>query len=356
MASEKSQQLYLQMKRDITGMPPDTRLQSIRALMRSYSVSQLLIDRTLGRLRDEGLLRKRSDGLYTYLCEEADTQAIALITSNWPSTVRMEQQECLKRRAARRNLRILPFTHSFRASFRSIRQQENLKAILISPPSPLNTEDIEQIQNSRIPILIINHQYGELNLNFVSPSYFEGGMLAAEHLIRNGHRKLALLFSQPHNWCINQRAAGFLTTAELLGAKVRVLDVQVQNGEIADRKVYPYLMNFLRRKKPDFTALAALCDCTAKTAICALAASGYTTPDDISVIGIEGLNASQYFLPPLTSVGVDLAHYMDTILDTVEELLRNPEQRIQITEPQKVFERNSVKPFFSKQEKEHEKR
>ncbi len=175
MASEKSEQLYQQMKLDIAGMPPDTRLPSIRALMRSYSVSQLLIDRTLGRLREEGALRKRFDGLYTYLSEEADSQAIALITSNWPSTVRMEQQECLKRRAALRNLRILPFTHSFRASFRSIRQQEHLKAILISPPSPLTAEDIDQIQNSRIPILIINHQYGELNLNFVSPSYFEGG-------------------------------------------------------------------------------------------------------------------------------------------------------------------------------------
>ena len=355
MASEKSEQLYRQMKRDIAGMPPDTRLQSIRALMRSYSVSQLLIDRTLGRLRDEGLLRKRSDGLYTYLCEEADTQAIALITSNWPSTVRMEQQECLKRRAARRNLRILPFTHSFRASFRSIRQQENLKAILISPPSPLNTEDIEQIQNSRIPILIINHQYGELNLNFVSASYFEGGMLAAEYLIRNGHRKLALLFSQPHNWCMNQRAAGFLKTAELLGAKVRLLDAAVQNGENADEKVYPFLINFLKHEKPDFTALSTLCDCSAKTAICALAAAGYQTPDDISVIGTEGLNASQYFLPPLTCVGVDLAHYMDTILDAVEELIRNPEQQIQLIEPQKIFVRSSVKTISPQKENAYEK-
>ena len=49
MASEKSEQLYLQMKQDITRMPPDTRLQSIRALMRSYCVSQLLIDRKEAR-------------------------------------------------------------------------------------------------------------------------------------------------------------------------------------------------------------------------------------------------------------------------------------------------------------------
>ena len=348
MASEKSEQLYQQMKLDIAGMPPDTRLPSIRALMRSYSVSQLLIDRTLGRLREEGALRKRFDGLYTYLSEEADSQAIALITSNWPSTVRMEQQECLKRRAALRNLRILPFTHSFRTSFRSIRQQEHCKAILISPPSPLTAEDIDQIQNSRIPILIINHQYGELNLHSVSPSYFEGGMLAAEYLIRQGHRKLALLFSQPHNWCMNQRAEGFLKTAELLGAEVRLLDVRVQNGETADEKVYPFLTDFLRRETPEFTALAALCDCTAKTAICAFAAAGYRTPEDISVIGTEGLNASQYFLPPLTCVGVDLAHYMDTVLDAVEELIRNPEQQIRITEPQKIFERESVKTITRK--------
>lgn len=343
MASVKSEQIYLRMKRDISGMAPDTRLQSIRALMRLYNVSQLLIDRTLGRLQDEGLLRRRSDGLYTYLPEDADSQAFALITSNWPSIVRMEQQECLKRRAALRGIRIVPFSHPFRSSFRSIGEQENLKAILISPPSPLTAEDISQIQNSRIPILIINHLYGEMKLNFVSPSYYEGGMLAAEYLIRKGHRRLGLLFSQPHSWCMNQRAEGFLKTAGLLGAEVRILDAQVQNGEAADEKVYPFLMNFLEREHPDFTALAALCDCTAKSAICAFAASGWRTPDDISVIGLEGLNASLYFLPPLTSVGVELVHYMDTILDAAEELIRNPDRQIQITEPQTIFERASVK-------------
>lgn len=352
MSSVKSEQIYQRMKRDIVGMAPDTRLSSIRSLMRSYQVSQLLIDRSLGRLQEEGLLRKRSDGLYTYLPEDADRQTFALITSNWPSTVRMEQQEVLKRRAAVRHIRILPYTHSFRDSFRSIRQRENLKAILISPPSPLTAEDIFQIQNSRIPILIINHRYGEMNLNFVSPSYYEGGMLAADYLVRKGHRKLALLFSQPHGWCMNQRAEGFLRMAELLGAEVRVLDVQVQNGENADEKVYPFLLRFLAEETPDFTALAALCDCTAKSAVCALAAAGLRTPEDISVIGAEGLHAGRYFLPPLTSVGVELEHYMDTVLDAVEMLIHEPKCRIQITEPQKVFERESVRTIPEEREGE----
>ena len=343
MASIKSEKVYQEMRRDVGKMAPDMRLPSIRSLMRSYGVSQLLIDRTLCRLQEEGFLRRRADGLYSYLPEEADCQAFALITSNWPSTVRMEQQEVLKRRAALRGIRILPFSHPFRSSFRSIKQKENLKAILISPSSPLTAEDIFQIQNSRIPILIINHSYGEMELNFVSSSYYEGGMLAAEYLIRKGHRKLALLFSQPHSWCMNQRSDGFLKMAELLGAEVRVLDVQVRHGEIADEKVYPFLIRFLEKEKPDFSALAALCDCTAKSAICAFAASGYKTPGDISVIGAEGLNASQYFLPPLTSVGVDMELYMDTVLDAAERLIRDPEQKIRLTVPQKVFERASVK-------------
>ena len=54
--------------------------------------------------------------------------------------------------------------------------------------------------------------------------------------------------------------------------------------------------------------------------------------------------------------GHDEHHLRDVQFDTVEELIRNPERKIKITEPQKVFERNSVKPFFQKQEKEHEKR
>lgn len=343
MPSEKSEQVYMTLKEDILRLGPNNKLMSIRKMMQDYKTSQLLIDRAITRLRQEGIIYKRPEGLYTSTEEICADTVYGLISSSWPSFSRNEQLTHLKKCAEEKNIQILPLPCHFNNSIRSVKIPEGLSALLVSPPAPLSVEDVFFLKSIHIPVLIINHEFGgDFQINYISASYYECGMMAAEYLIRRGHRKLALFFSQPHVELQNKRAAGFIRAAHLLNVEVEVIDAEVESGEVASKKANSVLTRYLTKCKPDFTGLFALCDYTAKIAVCALERHGVKVPDEISVLGSEGLDDSEFFLPPLTAVGIDYHEYMTTILSVLDDLIKNPGKLVQYTFPQIIKERSSV--------------
>ena len=61
-------------------------------------------------------------------------------------------------------------------------------------------------------------------------------------------------------------------------------------------------MKELLRKTPDMTAVFAMSDVTAVGAIRAILDSGRRVPDDVSVIGFDGIEMGQYMVPRLTTI------------------------------------------------------
>ena len=61
-------------------------------------------------------------------------------------------------------------------------------------------------------------------------------------------------------------------------------------------------MKVLLERNPNFTALFAMSDVMALGAIRALADAGKRVPEDISVVGFDGLQIGQYTLPRLSTV------------------------------------------------------
>ena len=58
-----------------------------------------------------------------------------------------------------------------------------------------------------------------------------GGMLAAAGFIRKGHRKLAVIASEPRNHDIVDRIAGFVNTARLFGAEAVEIPCEIHSGD-----------------------------------------------------------------------------------------------------------------------------
>ena len=61
-------------------------------------------------------------------------------------------------------------------------------------------------------------------------------------------------------------------------------------------------MGRLVEKYPDLTAVFAMSDVTAIGAIRALRDRGYRVPEDISVIGFDGIALADYYNPKLTTI------------------------------------------------------
>ena len=58
----------------------------------------------------------------------------------------------------------------------------------------------------------------------------------------------------------------------------------------------------LLEKAPDITAIFAMADVTAIGAIRALKDKGFNVPEDISVIGFDGIELADYYNPKLTTI------------------------------------------------------
>ena len=78
-------------------------------------------------------------------------------------------------------------------------------------------------------------------------------------------------------------------------------------------------MNALLERNSDFTALFAMSDVMAIGAIRALKDAGKRVPEDISVIGLDGLEIGTYLLPRLSTV----AQSAKTLAEQSLELLMN---------------------------------
>lgn len=97
-----------------------------------------------------------------------------------------------------------------------------------------------------------------------------------------------------------------------------------------------------------FDAVFCLTDMMAMGAIRALNEKGFSVPDDVSVIGCDNLDFTDYFSPPLTTVAVDKRAegyaYVDYVADS------RPESEIQkekIVIPTSLVHRRSVAPCAS---------
>ncbi len=342
MPSEKSEQIYRTLHQDVITLPPGSRMPAVRTMMKQYGASQLLIDRAVHRLTEEGLLRRRPDGLHTRIRPGAEGNMVGYTTVNWHAHVFSEQLDQLRRIAKPRGCGIMYFQYDFTAPFHSIKYPATLKGVLVSCAQRFHADDLYALERSPIPVVLLNYPYRDLDVNFVSTIPYEGGLAAARHLVQHDHRKLALLYCQPHTRLFEERAQGFLDTAELLGAQVDLIDMKLRDGDSGSERSYPFMLEYLRRKRPGFTALYTLNDLSARNAMLALTHSGFRVPEDISVLGSEGIAAGKDFLPPLTAVGVDMNAYMNIALDTLEAAIAEPERHFQTIIRHQIIERSSV--------------
>ncbi len=126
------------------------------------------------------------------------------------------------------------------------------------------------------------------------------GRIVAEELLNSGHRRIAVFGSNPvAGDSLAMRFQGFcdafadrgLTYAHTLYRETRF---SFDAG-------YELARTFFT-ERPDATALFAMSDTVAVGAIRALKDLGRSVPDDISVVGFDGVDISRYTVPRLTTV------------------------------------------------------
>lgn len=144
--------------------------------------------------------------------------------------------------------------------------------------------------------------------------YCDAGSMAARHLVKLGHRKIAFLTTPLTKTSRRDTLTGIESVLKNAGLKFSSDDVYVAASEgESSTGVYEFEMGrqlaerMLRTKKP-YTAVIAINDITAFGAIQTLTQRGYSVPNDISVIGFDNIMYSEMISPPLTTVEMPSAN------------------------------------------------
>ena len=155
-----------------------------------------------------------------------------------------------------------------------------------------------------VPCVLVTNDGAGLpfeNLSSITSDDALAGRMAIEHLVNLGHRKFAIIGGDPALSNISRlRYQGCL---EVFRENSIPFDEEQDFVPIrfsyADG--YKAIQSLLSRGR-EFTALFAMSDVMAIGAIRALHDMGKRVPQDVSVVGFDGLDISDYMFPRLTSI------------------------------------------------------
>jgi LacI family repressor for deo operon, udp, cdd, tsx, nupC, and nupG len=198
-------------------------------------------------------------------------------------------------------------------------------------------------QETRLPPMVaVNEPVANSDIPFVGVDNFEGARLAAEHLISQGHRRIAFI-GRSSSRAVNQlRERGYRAALEGAGIAIEPLLILDGDGTTESGRQATEHM-FVRDVLP--TAFLCVNDATALGVIIALTARRYDLPRQFSVMGFDDISFASFVTPSLTTMKQPRLRIGEAAMDMLLGLLEgNRPDRNSVLLRSELIVRNSVAP------------
>jgi DNA-binding LacI/PurR family transcriptional regulator len=171
----------------------------------------------------------------------------------------------------------------------------------------------------------------------------KAGRLAAEHLLSLGHTRLAHIAASLELRLSHERQHGFV---EAIKETLQGADVHIEAAtNWGCRSGYEAMQRLLGRS-PQPTAVFAATDLTAIGAMSAVRDAGLRVPDDISVMGLDNIEAGAYYNPTLTTIRQFLAELASVGVQMLLDILsqKEPSQSERVLDPTLIIRQSTAPP------------
>lgn len=176
---------------------------------------------------------------------------------------------------------------------------------------------------------------------------------ATEYLIEMGHQKIALISVKEQDSSVGKlRVDGYIRALEKHGIPVNrnlicpVSDdlehYSMENGYVTTRKL-------LDSGEP-FTAVFAMSDVLAMGVYRALREAGLNVPEDVSVIGFDGIDMCDYMHPKLTTLAQPVERLAEATFELLHDLMDEQCTNKNLIFDGQLIEKESVKKLAERQE------
>jgi DNA-binding LacI/PurR family transcriptional regulator len=187
--------------------------------------------------------------------------------------------------------------------------------------SEIDPHLLGELSNRRLPIVFLDMGKLKPLISDITVDYNKGIREAVQHIVALGHRDIGFISGPLSLKSARFRRAAFLKcmTASGISNQHRIVvegNHKFDGGEVA-------MTRLLSSPRPP-TAVLTSNDLTAVGALRAIHRAGLRVPDDISVVGFDDIELSQFTNPPLTTIRLSRDELGQKAFDTLYDAVENP--------------------------------
>jgi DNA-binding LacI/PurR family transcriptional regulator len=210
----------------------------------------------------------------------------------------------------------------------------------------VDTAELPLIPN--VPTTVVSGHRRMPGITNVVLDHRQAALLALEHLMQLGHRRIAFIKGQPFSSDTETRWASIREAARKLGLAINPdLVTQLQADMPTPEPGYDVTKSLLTKQR-HFTAMFAFNDVSAIGAIRALLDSGVKVPSEVSVMGFDDIQNAAYQNPRLTTIRQPLRRMGELAAETLLKRIRGTEYpKIIAVEPELIVRESTAPPAMS---------
>jgi DNA-binding LacI/PurR family transcriptional regulator len=175
-------------------------------------------------------------------------------------------------------------------------------------------------------LVFVNGSSDALPVTSVGVDERASGRLATEHLLELGHREIGFVAGHTYAQATREKLGGRADALQEAGLDpdrhVEHADFTVAGGRQALRALIE------RRNGNRPTGVICSNDLMAIGALQEAAALGLRVPDDLSIVGFDGIDAGTWTQPTLTTVEQPIDEIADTAVSALQTLIDEPDQAV----------------------------
>jgi DNA-binding LacI/PurR family transcriptional regulator len=218
--------------------------------------------------------------------------------------------------------------------------------IIFLIPLELEMDFIRSICHD-VPFIAIDVDLGP-RLPIVMVDQDRGSRLAIEHVTSLGHRQIAFI-SGPEQWrAANLRTQGWMKALK----RINLPAGPIVAGDWSAKSGYLATTELIRHHWRNFSALVVANDHMALGALSAFRDHGIKVPEEVSVIGYDGMPESEFYQPALSTIYQDFAALgevsVEFLLRMIRRLDTSPQRYIvkPVLVPRKSTQKLRIRPAF----------
>lgn len=156
------------------------------------------------------------------------------------------------------------------------------------------------LKGQPIPTVLLDREINEVNCDLVQNAHLQGGLMATQHLIDLGHRRIACLAGPADLTPSTQRIEGWRNALAQNGLTEESADL-LWHSDFSSQGGYVTMQAILAHPQRP-TAVFVCNDLMGVGALSAAHEAGVRVPQDMSLIGFDDIELAHFTSPPLTTI------------------------------------------------------